>query len=667
VTGFQVLNQRLKVSNDDYMRTTSERHKATCRKLWQICSDAGDIYLGQYSGWYNIREETFVTESDAQLTDYKDPVSGVPLKETNEASYFFKMSAYQDRLIEYIVENPTFIQPDARREELLTRLKEPLRDLSISRTTFEWGIRVPDGFDQSHVMYVWFDALSNYLTGCDALNVAAEAGDDSDKAAHRSAYWKNAKTVHIIGKDIIWFHCVIWPTILMSAKLPLPATVFAHGFVNDRDGKKMSKSLGNVIDPHDMMDKYSVDTFRFYLAKEAPFGGELAFNEESLAMMHNSDLCDTLGNLVHRGTNLCQKYCGGIIPDVPVDASKLPFNLTILLEETQFFLSKFKIEAIANKTMNALRDVNRYLTESEPWKIKGDDAAAVTARNTIVRTTLEALYVLAHFLAPFIPDGASSIFTKLNTSPRCISTDLKATLMNLSVGTKVDVGEVLYTKIIDENEKDANAKAAALAAAQKKKKDTVAAMQKKQKESAAANGATGAEGGNNFTQMDIRVGVINKVWVHETADKLYCEEIDCGDESAEGGGGGVREIASGLRAHYTLEQMTGMKVLVVCNLKVSKIVGFASNGMVLAAKSGDKVELMEAPAGAAIGERVFLKGFESGFPPATSTSIKKKKTWDAVMKDLKTDGSCVGTWEGKELLTSAGPCFAKSVASGNIG
>jgi methionine--tRNA ligase beta chain len=363
------------------------------------------------------------------------------------------------------------------------------------------------------------------------------------------------------------------------------------------------------------------------------------------------------------------KYCEGRIPDVDVDGANLPFNLTTLLEGVQQALGKFKIEAIANKTMNALRVVNRYLTESEPWKIKGDDAAAVKARNVIVRTTLEALYVLAHFLAPFIPDGATSIFAKLNTPPCCVSTELKESMMNLAVGTKVDVGDVLYTKIIDEDEKDAAFKAAALAAAQAKKKSAVVAMQKKQKESAAASagGTAGADGGNAFTQMDIRVGVINKVWVHETADKLYCEEIDCGgDESAEGVAGGVRQIASGLRAHYALEEMIGMKVLVVCNLKVSKIVGFASNGMVLAAKGGHKVELLQAPAGAAVGERVYLESFQ-GFSPATSTSIKKKKTWDGVMKELKTDESCVGMWQGMQMLTSAGPCFAKSVASGNIG
>lgn len=258
-TGFQCLNQRILISNDDYVRTTSDRHKRNAQALWKLCADAGDIYLDAYSGWYNVREETFVTESDAQLADYNDPVSGKPLKKVEEASYFFRMSNFHDRLVQHIEDNPNFIRPEHHRNLILTRLRDDkLRDLSISRTSFDWGIPVPDGFDQKHVMYVWFDALSNYLTGVDALGVNdPEAGPNENLAK----YWP--ADVHIIGKDILWFHTVIWPTILMSANLPLPKTVFAHGFVNDKEGKKMSKSLGNVVDPHDMLDKYPVDIFRW--------------------------------------------------------------------------------------------------------------------------------------------------------------------------------------------------------------------------------------------------------------------------------------------------------------------------------------------------------------------------------------------------------------------
>ena len=260
VNGFQALNQRILISNDDYIRTTSERHETVARELWLKCAKNGDIYLDSYAGWYNIREETFVSDSDAALSDYKDPASGKPLKKVEEESYFFKMSKYKDRLIEHIESNEDFIRPAQHRNLILSRLRgDDLRDLSISRTTFDWGVRVPDGFNQNHVMYVWLDALSNYLTGVDFFDTngpAKEAGSNKLRS-----FWP--ASVHIIGKDILWFHTVIWPCLLMSADLPLPKTVFAHGFVNYKQGKKMSKSLGNVVDPHEMLDKYPVDTFRW--------------------------------------------------------------------------------------------------------------------------------------------------------------------------------------------------------------------------------------------------------------------------------------------------------------------------------------------------------------------------------------------------------------------
>lgn len=257
VTGFQCLNQRMLISNNYYVRTTSEKHKRTARQLWRLCAEAGDIYLDTYEGWYNVREETFVSDTDAAATDYKDPTSGQPLTKMKEESYFFRMSKYHDILVKHIEQEVDFVQPESYRKFILTRLaSDPMRDLSVSRKTFNWGISVPHGFDEQHVMYVWVDALSNYLTAVDALQV-----DEGDHHLHKM--WP--ANVHVIGKDILWFHVVIWPCLLMSANVPLPKTVFAHGFVNDKEGKKMSKSMGNVVDPHDMLDKYPVDTFRWYV------------------------------------------------------------------------------------------------------------------------------------------------------------------------------------------------------------------------------------------------------------------------------------------------------------------------------------------------------------------------------------------------------------------
>ena len=654
VTGFQVLNQRIFISNNDYVRTTSDRHKRTAKELWKRCDANNDIYLSKYEGWYNVREETFVTDSDAKLADYKDSASGLPLKKVEEESYFFRMGSYHDKLVDYINLHPEFIQPEQYRNNILARLKaDKLRDLSISRTTFDWGILVPEGFAEKHVMYVWFDALSNYLTGVNALG--ANGDEHPNDLGH---HWP--ADVHIIGKDIIWFHTVIWPCILMSAGLPLPKTVFAHGFVNDKEGVKMSKSLGNVVDPHDMLDKYPVDAFRWYLCKEAPYGGELSFSEESLMIMHNADLCDTLGNLVHRATNLCSKYCDGVVPDVPVPPSAAVDFEAIRAE----FMSKmdcFELDNGAAVAMKGFRDVNGYLTEQSPWHMKGDERAE--ERQIVVRATLEAVYALAHLLIPFIPGGAQKIFEKLNTPPADLP-NVNSGLRNLAVGTKIEVGDVLYTKLISEEERldaedAAKKKAESYADAQQRKKEKKA----KAAASSQAGQKKGSEGDTNqceFTKVEIRVGKIVKVWNHPEADKLLCEEIDVGEES------GPRQIASGLRNYYELSDMQDKKVLVVCNLKKSKIVGFDSNGMVLAAKSvdGTKVELVTPPEDAKIGERVFIDGVTGD--PATSAQMKKKKIFDNVAKSLKTDECGVATWEGKVIKTSAGQCAAASLVGAPI-
>jgi len=667
VTGFQCLNQRILVSNDDYLRTTSERHKATAQVLWRKCAantsnhEEGDIYLDAYSGWYNVREETFVTDTEAEASEFKDPSSGLPLKRVEEESYFFRMSAYHDRLVEYIEQHPEFIMPGKHRNLILSRLRsDRLRDLSISRTTFSWGIQVPQPeFKSNHVMYVWFDALSNYLTGIDALGLNQE----KENLRH---VWP--ADVHIIGKDILWFHTVIWPCILMSAGMSLPKTVFAHGFVNDEEGKKMSKSLGNVVDPHDMLDKYPVDTFRWYLCCEAPYGGELNFNPDSLMNRHNSDLCDTLGNLVHRTTNLCKKYCNGTVPDVEniicsncIDGKESTFPGVIDFEKVRSeFLSKmdsFELEAGASLAIAEFRNVNGYLTEKSPWHLKGDEHTVT--RQVIVRATLEAVYALSHLLLPFIPAGAKKIFDKLGTPPKTPLTDLKGSLRNLSPGVTVNIGDVLYSKIATEEELNAaeaaKKKATDYAEAQKRKKEKKA---QNKKASQAGMGKSGSdENQPDFTKIDIRVGLITKVWLHPDADKLFCEEIDVGEDEP-------RQIASGLRGHYELSEMEDRKVLVVCNLKAANIVGFKSFGMVLAAKAENNVELVIPPEGASIGERVYVDGLSG--EPITSAQVKKKKVWETVSSKLRSNGKMEATWDGQVIMTSAGVCSIPSLENAPI-
>ncbi len=437
MTGFQALNQRVLVSNDDYVRTTSDRHKNTARELWKRCHANGDIYLDTYSGWYNIREETFVTDSEAEMNNFMDPVSGKPLKRVEEESYFFKMSAYKDRLLQHIQDNPDFIRPEQHRNNIIARLTaDDLRDLSISRTTFAWGIPVPEGFHDHHVMYVWLDALSNYLTGVNGLGV-----NDDGSIEGLAKFWP--ADVHIIGKDILWFHTVIWPCLLMSAGVPLQKSVFAHGFVNDKEGKKMSKSMGNVVDPHDMLDKFHVDTFRWYLCKEAPYGGELAFSEDSMRDMHNADLCDTLGNAVNRATNLCQKFCDGVIPDVPAPSNP-PIQLEEIIQSYMEKMDALELQAGANIAIQGFRDVNRYLQEEAPWLKKGDEHTEF--RQVVVRASLEAIYALSHLILPYLPVGGAKVFEKLGKEPLALK-DLNRDCRNLVVGTPVQVGAVLYDKV----------------------------------------------------------------------------------------------------------------------------------------------------------------------------------------------------------------------------
>lgn len=372
--------------------------------------------------------------------------------------------------------------------------------------------------------------------------------------------------------------------------------------------------------------------------------------------MHNSDLCDTLGNLVHRATNLCHKFCGGVVPDVPASTPP-PVDFEKIRDQYVDKMNSYELQSGASIAIAGFRDVNGFLQEQAPWALKGDENAE--ARSIIVRSTLEAIYALAHLLLPFIPQGGKKIFQKLNKEPVALS-ELDKSCRNLKAGTTIDIGEVLYTKSLSEAE-ILNAEAAAVT----KKESFVEAQRRKKEEKAklAAKSAQGmassAPNQSEFSKMDIRVGLIVKVWNHPNADKLFCEKIDVGEDKP-------REIASGLRGHYQLEEMEKRKVLVVCNLKSSKMVGFESQGMVLAAKSADgsKVELIEVPEGAPVGERVVVKGDEGD--PYTSTQVKKKKTWETVASELRTSEDGTATWAAKPIETSSGPCRAPSLTGALI-
>lgn len=612
---FQQLTRDLLMSNDDFIRTTSARHKAFAQWLFQRALDNGDVYLGTYEGWYNVREEMFVTETEAAQTDYKDPTTGAPFKKMQEKSYFFKMSKYQQRLVQHFHDHPDFLQPEVRRQEILRRLEEPLQDLSASRTTFSHGIPLLN--DPEHVMYVWFDALANY---------ASALGYPDGEL---SRYWP--ASVHIIGKDIVWFHTVIWPCILMSVGMPLPQRVFAHGFVNAKDGTKMSKSIGNVVDPYDMIAKYGIDSFRYFIARSARYGFDMPFSEDDLINIHNSELADTLGNLVHRAVNICKKYADGKVPDARADA---PFDVYALLHESELAYKEYAIQNACFAIVHALKETNKYLTEKEPWHMKED-----APRLVVVRTCLEAIYVIAHFLSPLIPGVTAKIFEKLGTAP-VLLTELSPDYDNLKVGTDVSVGDILFNKVLSEEEA--------------KKQDEAAKAKLAPKQPAPKKAEMPL-----FAGLDIRVGVIAKVWNHPDSEKLYCLEIDVGEDEP-------KQIGSGLRAFYSLEEMQSRKVLVLLNLKPAKLGGFKSHGMVLCAsdEAHERIEFIEPPADAAVGERVFVDT-ESG-EPLSAAQLKKQKVWEKCAPELLTDASGVATYKGQVIKTSAGPCAAKTLVKAQI-
>ncbi|ORM41191.1 Methionine--tRNA ligase [Babesia sp. Xinjiang] len=420
---FRENNDELLTAPEIFVRTTEPRHHKSAQKIWRILRDKGDIYLGEYSGWYNVREETFLTEVEAAATDYKDPLSGKPYKLMKELSYFFRMSKYQQRLIDKLTSDTKYLQPDAARSEILSRLKKPLEDLSVSRCTFNWGIPVPD--DPGHVMYVWSDALTGYLS--------AIGFGDFDDISHLKLW---PPDVQVIGKDIIWFFAVIWTSILMSLDIALPKTIFAHGFITAADGRKMSKSLGNVVHTKDLLVNYGVDTVRYYMIRDSVFGSDVKFDLSSLADLHNSDLTDTIGNLVHRITTLCVKFCGGCVPKVAERSAPRPFNMIDVASKTLNYLQHFALQDALVSVIEAFRDTNKYLTDREPWA-KG----SVDTRLDTIRNVLEAVYFLNHLMQPVVPLAASVVFKKLGTEPRKHIGLLSADYNNLNEGTKVGLDE----------------------------------------------------------------------------------------------------------------------------------------------------------------------------------------------------------------------------------
>ncbi len=397
---FKDMGRALNASNDDFIRTTEERHHATCREIWSRMEANGDIYLASYSGWYSVRDEAYFAENETQVggDGVRRAPSGAPVEWVEEESYFFRLSAYQDRLLALYESQPDFIRPEERRNEIVSFVRSGLKDLSVSRTTFDWGIPVPG--NPKHVMYVWVDALTNYVT----------ATGYPDAAAPRAHYWP--ASVHIIGKDIVRFHTVYWPAFLLSAGWPLPRSVFGHGFLFNR-GEKMSKSVGNVIDPFALAEHYGVDQLRYFLLREVPFGQDGNYSHEAIVARVNADLANDLGNLAQRSLSMVAKNLDGVVPAAagltPADEAMLA-AARALPDRTRAAMDDLALHTMLAEIWKVVADANRYFASEQPWVVRKTDEARF---GTVLNVTMEVLRIVGIMAQPVMPTAAGALLDLL--------------------------------------------------------------------------------------------------------------------------------------------------------------------------------------------------------------------------------------------------------------